>query len=162
MKTKLIPLLFFSVTACTSGNDNDAAVATEPPMKEKKVSEYHYEDDEKVETFNMSNPAFMMGTNIGSLFNVYYKIGDFEKMLCFTDSASLRKYGRENLKKYYRKADLGMDMKLKNMTSEENEEILHYELVVNATKVIKRLHVIIEKDTVRVVPQHPESGKIFE
>ena len=83
-------------------------------------------------------------------------------MLTYTDSKSLEKYTGERLKIYYRKADLGMDLKLRNMTSEGNEKILHYELVVNATTIIKRLHVVIEKDTARVVPQDPESGRIFE
>jgi hypothetical protein len=53
-------------------------------------------------------------------------------------------------------------MKFKNMTNEGNEKILHYEILMNATKQVKRLHVIIENDTARIVPQHLENGDVFE
>jgi hypothetical protein len=33
---------------------------------------------------------------------------------------------------------------------------------MNATKQVKRLHVVIENDTARVVPQHLERGEVFE
>jgi hypothetical protein len=163
LKNSFIPLILTIATACSSGAKNDTSSNPEKNVSVNMTPDSISESKEiQKEYFDMSNPAFMMGTNIGSLFNTYYKVGDFDKMLSFTDSASIRKYGRENLKKYYRKADLGMEMKLKNMTSEGNEKILHYELVVNATKIIKRLHAVIEKDTARVVPQDPESGRIFE
>ena len=163
-KNCFFPLLLLIVTACASGVEKESQKISEKQDSKNKnnLPDSISEEVVQVEYFDMSNPAFLMGTNIGSLFNTYYKVGDFDKMLSYTDSASIRKYGRENLKKHYRKADLGMDLKLRNMTSEGNEKILHYELVVNATKIIKRLHVVIEKDTARVVPQDPESGRIFE
>jgi hypothetical protein len=114
------------------------------------------------ESFDMSNPVLMMGTNLGILFKTYYKVGDYTKMMAYTSSSTINKYGKEKLLNMYRNLDFGYDMKLTNMTSEGNEKILHYEIIINATKQVKRLHVVIENDTARVVPQHLERGEIFE
>jgi hypothetical protein len=124
-----------------------------PQNKSKQVEQ---------ESFDMTNPAFMMGTNIGAIFKAYYKVGDFNKMITYTASSSIKKYGREKLRSIYRNLDLGFDMKFKNMTIEGNEKILHYEVVINATKMVKRLHVVIENDTARIVPKHLEKSDIFE
>jgi len=147
--------------ACESDNSSISI-----PKKKSKQNEtentQNEAKDEKVETFDMTNPAFMMGTNIGSIFKTYYKVGDFNKMITYTASSTIKKYGREKLRSIYRNLDLGFDMKFKNMTTEGNEKILHYEVVINATKMVKRLHVIIENDTARIVPQHLDRGEIFE
>lgn len=147
--------------ACESDNSSISI-----PKKKSKQNEtentQNEAKDEKVETFDMTNPAFMMGTNICSIFKTYYKVGDFNKMITYTASSTIKKYGREKLRSIYRNLDLGFDMKFKNMTTEGNEKILHYEVVINATKMVKRLHVIIENDTARIVPQHLDRGEIFE
>ncbi len=163
-KICFFPLLLLIATSCASGVEKESEKISEKQDSKNKnnLPDSISEEVNQVEHFDMSNPAFLMGTNIGSLFNTYFKIGDFEKMLTYTDSKSLKKYSRERLKIFYRKADLGMDLKLRNMTSEKNEKILHYEMVLNGTKIIKRLHVVIENDTARIVPQNPESGRIFE
>ena len=154
----LTALLF---AACES--DNSSASIPKKMSKQNEIENTQNEPkDEKVETFDMTNPAFMMGTNIGSIFKSYYKVGDFNKMITYTASSTIRKYGQEKLRVIYRNLDLGFDLKFKNMTTEGNEKILHYEVVINATKMVKRLHVIIENDTARIVPQHLERGEIFE
>ncbi|MFN5911971.1 MAG: hypothetical protein ACK45H_11590 [Bacteroidota bacterium] len=104
----------------------------------------------------------MYGTDIGTLFKTYYKVGDFASMLRYTDKGTVQRYGKDSLMKIYRKLDLGFDMRLKNMTVEGNEKILHYETQIQATKEVKRLHVVIEDDTARIIPENLRSGDIFE
>ena len=159
----LVPLLFLTSLFVSCANDQ----STEPPEKKanknpkpQPIEKQNVE--EQAETFDMANPAFMMGTNLGSLFKTYYKVGDYSKMLTYTSSSTIKKYGMEKLRNMYRNLDFGYDMKLTNMTTEGYEKILHYEIVINATKQVKRLHVVIENDTARVVPQHLERGEIFE
>jgi hypothetical protein len=114
------------------------------------------------EQADMSNPVMIYGSNIGSLFKTYYKVGDFNAMIRYTDKATIERYGRDSLMKIYRKLNLGYDIKLKSMTSEGNVKILHYESSTFATKGVRRLHVVIEDDTARIVPQNLQSGDIFE
>jgi hypothetical protein len=110
----------------------------------------------------LSNPVLMMGTDIGTLFSTYYKVGDFRSMIRYTDKKTVEALGADSLMTVYRKLNLGYDIKLKSLTSEGNEKILHYESSTFATKGVRRLHVVIEDDTARIVPQHLESGDIFE
>jgi len=159
----LISLLFVVSTLVSCANDNSPKTKGEKPIEKPKSKPIEKEyTEEQTETFVMSNPAFMMGTNLGVLFKTYYKVGDYSNMLTYTSSSTIKKYGAEKLRIIYRNLDLGYDMKLTNMTTEGNEKILHYEIVINATKQVKRLHVIIENDTARVVPQHLGRGEIFE
>ncbi len=147
------------IGSCVNDNSTEPKKAKENP----KPGPIKKEDiEEQTETFDMSNPVFMMGTNLGILFKTYYKVGDYSKMLTYTSSATIKKYSKEKILNIYRNLDLGFDMKLTNMTTEGNEKILHYEIVINATKQVKRLHVVIENDTARIVPQHLERGEIFE
>jgi len=155
-------LIIFSILgSCTHEN------STEPTNNESINNPYPEPIDKQntevdTETFTMSDPAFMMGTSLGILFKTYYKVGDFSKMLTYTSRSTIEKYGAEKLRYMYRSLDLGYDMKLTNMTTEGKEKILHYEIAINATKKVKRLHVVIENDTARIVPQHLERGEIFE
>jgi len=154
------PLVSLLLLSCES---EKSASSTPKKSQQYKVVESPNEPKvEEQEIFDMTNPAFMMGTNIGSLFKTYYKVGDFERMITYTSSATIKKFGRAQLLTLYRDLNLGFDMVFKKMTSEGDEKVLHYETIINATKQVKRLHVVIENDTARVVPQHLEEGEIFE
>ena len=156
-------ILVFTVLLSSCENDRTMNTSSKNNTKQQeRVTPVKETQNEETETFDMSNPALMMGTNIGILFKAYYKVGEFNKMITYTASSTIEKFGREKLSSIYRNLDLGFDMKFKNMTTEGNEKILHYEVVINATKQIKRLHVVIENDTARIVPQHLERGEIFE
>ena len=164
-KSHFIQLAFVLVFAILMSSCESEKPATSFPTKRQQhtVEQSQNESKEEVqEAFDMTNPAFMMGTNLGSLFKTYYKVGDFTNMIRYTSSTTIKKYGREKLLTIYRELNLGFDMAFKKMTNEGNEKILHYEVVINATKQVKRLHVVIENDTARIVPQHLERGEIFE
>jgi hypothetical protein len=154
--------LFISLLLLSCEGDKVAS-SSQKKSQQNNVEEIKVDAKEKErEGFDMTNPAFMMGTNIGILFKTYYNVGDFNNMITYTASSTIKKYGREKLMSIYRKLNFGFDMKFKNMTNEGDEKILHYEILMNATKQVKRLHVIIENDTARIVPQHLENGDVFE
>jgi hypothetical protein len=131
-------------------------------IPEELISETPPKTEIKPGKADLSNPVLMYGTDIGTLFKTYYKVGDFASMLRYTDKGTVQRYGKDSLMKIYRKLDLGFDMRLKNMTVEGNEKILHYETQIQATKEVKRLHVVIEDDTARIIPENLRSGDIFE
>ena len=149
----ILPLIVF---VCSCGDNNVKK------LEEKQTSESDSTKEAVTENADMSNPVLIYGTNIGSLFKTYYKVGDFNAMIRYTDKATIERYGRDSLMKIYRKLNLGYDIKLKNMTSEGDRKILHYESNTFATKGIRRLHVVIENDTARIVPQNLRAGDIFE
>jgi hypothetical protein len=156
-------ILVFTVLLSSCENERTMNTSSKNNTKQQeRVTPVKETQNEETETFDMTNPAFMMGTNIGSIFKTYYKVGDFNKMITYTASSIIKKYGRDKLLSIYRSLDLGYDMKFKNMTTEGNEKILHYEVIINATKQVKRLHVVIENDTARIIPQHLENRNIFE
>jgi hypothetical protein len=157
MLIRHLPIIFICVVACTSKSE----------ISKNKVESQKRMDTDRVSIKNtsnndMSNPVLMVGTDIGSLFKTYYKVGYYDRMIQYTDSATINKFGRDSLMKMYRKLNLGYDIKLKSLTTEGNKKILHYESQTFATKAIRRLHVLIENDTARIVPQHLEKGDIFE
>lgn len=144
------------VFVCSCGDNNVKNIEEEQSSKSETIEE---PDPEKAD---MSNPVLIYGTNIGSLFKTYYKVGDFNAMIRYTDKATVERYGRDSLINIYRKLNLGYDIKLMSMTSEGDRKILHYESSTFATKGVRRLHVVIENDTARVVPQNLQAGDIFE
>jgi hypothetical protein len=156
-------MLVYTVLLSSCGNDSTTnSLPKNNTNQQERVSPVKETQNEETDTPDMTNPALMMGTNIGILFKAYYNVGEINKMIAYTASSTIEKYGREKLSSLYRNLDFGYDMKFKNMTTEGNEKILHYEVVINATKKVKRLHVVIENDTARIVPQHLERGEIFE
>ncbi len=152
-----IPILLICVTACKSKNEiSKNQVQSQKRIVTDRGSIKNTSNDD------MSNPLLMIGSDIGSMFKTYYKIGSFDKMIQYTDSATINKFDHDSLIKMYRKLNLGYDIKIKSLTTEGNKKILHYEIQTFATKSIRRLHVLIENDTARIVPQHLEKGDIFE
>lgn len=158
MKKIIYIFAFSTLMSCTSSNNSNKELNPQDFPTETTSDE----EENNSEKFDMTNPAFIMGTDLGTLFKTYYKIGDFKKMVQYTSKATIEKYGADSLEKIYRKLNLGFEMKLKNMTNEGSEKILHYECQTFATKGIRRMHVVIENDTSRIVPLHLEKGDIFE
>lgn len=111
---------------------------------------------------DMTNPAIMLGSDLGTIMRSFYGIGDFDRMLQFTSAETIERYGRDSLKSWYRNLDLRMEMKLLSVTQEPPYQILHYECIDKATKIIRRLPVIIENDTARVAPPYPDNATLFE
>ena len=111
---------------------------------------------------SMSNPVMMKGTNIGCLFNAYYRIGETLKMVELLDANTKQNYTPLKLNDLLQKLDYGFDMKLSGMKVEGPYKILNYTCLIQQTKVIKQLKVKIENDTARIYPKNLAQGIIFQ
>ena len=111
---------------------------------------------------SMSNPVMMKGTNIGCLFNAYYRIGETLKMVELLDANTKQNYTPLKLNDLLQKLDYGFDMKLSGMKVEGPYKILNYTCLIQQTKVIKQLKVKIENDTARICPKNLAQGIIFQ
>ena len=111
---------------------------------------------------SMSNPVMMKGTNIGCLFNAYYRTGQTLKMVELLDANTKQNYTPLKLNDLLQKLDYGFDMKLSGMKVEGPYKILNYTCLIQQTKVIKQLKVKIENDTARICPKNLAQGIIFQ
>lgn len=110
----------------------------------------------------MSNPVMMKGTNIGCLFNAYYRTGQTLKMVELLDDNTKQNFTPLKLNDLLQKLDYGFDMKLSGMKVEGTYKILNYTCLIHQTKVIKQLKVKIENDTARICPKNISKGIIFQ
>ncbi|MDP4798314.1 MAG: hypothetical protein NWR50_05555 [Crocinitomicaceae bacterium] len=148
-----IALLLFILTACNQ-QIKDKSSNTSDDSKPQQ--------EEVLRKASMSNPVLMSGTNIGKLFNAYYRTGQVEQLLIYSDKHTIEEFGIDKLSKFYKNLDYGYDMELSGLRQEGNFKLLTYTCRINATKVIKQLRVVIEDDTARIVPFNPELDLIFE
>ena len=111
---------------------------------------------------SMSNPVMMKGTNIGCLFNAYYRTGQTLKMVELLDANTKQNFTPLKLNDLLQKLDYGFDMKLSGMKVEGTYKILNYTCLIQQTKVIKQLKVKIENDTARICPKNLAQGIIFQ
>ena len=111
---------------------------------------------------SMSNTFMMKGTNIGCLFNAYYRTGQTLKMVELLDANTKQNYTPLKLNDLLQKLDYGFDMKLSGMKVEGTYKILNYTCLIQQTKVIKQLKVKIENDTARICPKNLAQGIIFQ
>jgi hypothetical protein len=111
---------------------------------------------------SMSNPVMMKGTNIGCLFNAYYRTGQTLKMVELLDANTKQNFSPLKLNDLLQKLDYGFDMKLSGMKEEGKFKILNYTCLIQQTKVIKQLKVKIENDTARICPKNLAQGIIFQ
>ena len=111
---------------------------------------------------SMSNPVMMKGTNIGCLFNAYYRTGQTLKMVELLDDNTKQNFTPLKLNDLLQKLDYGFDMKLSGMKVEGTYKILNYTCLIQQTKVIKQLKVKIENDTARICPKNLAQGIIFQ
>lgn len=113
----------------------------------------------------MSNPIMLSaagGSDIGRLFNAYYRTGQQAKMYPLIDSKTKQSFSKDKILQLLSKLDFGYDMKLSGATNEGPTYTLTYTCQIAQTKVIKQLKVIVENDTARVVPKDLLKNEIFQ
>lgn len=111
---------------------------------------------------SMSNPIMMKGTNIGCLFNAYYRTGQTERMVELLDAKTKQNFTDLQLNDLLQKLDYGYDMTLSGMKEDCNYKILNYTCIIHQTKVIKQLKVKIENDSARICPKNLGKGIVFQ
>ena len=154
----LCAVLFYSFSSCTN---------SEETSKSNSARENQQLDDSSdtitISQSAMSNPVLLAnGTDIGTLFTAYYNVGSLEKMVPLLDEKTRKKYSMIELEQLLSKLNLGFKLKLTGMTNSGDIKVLSYTCTINATKITKRLHVVIENDTARIVPSDLVNGEIFQ
>jgi hypothetical protein len=98
-----------------------------------------------------SNPAFMLGTDLGKYVQTLYKLNKVDEMIKFTSSETVRKYGVQKIRKYYETCGFGYEITLVSMSGDGKYRILTYSAKINATNNIVRMKTVVENDTAKVV-----------
>jgi hypothetical protein len=113
----------------------------------------------------MSNPLMLSaagGSDIGRLFNAYYRTGQVEKMIPLLDSNTKQSFSKEEFRKMLVNLQYGYDMKLSGAQKDGNRYTINYVCQIAQTKVVKQLNVVVEDDTARVVPMNLKAGIVFQ
>jgi len=98
-----------------------------------------------------SNPAFMLGTDLGRYMQTLYRLNRVDEMLKFTSSETIKKYGRDKVRSYYETCNFGYEIKLASMSGDGKYKVLTYNAKINATNNIVRMKTTVENDTAKVV-----------
>ena len=112
----------------------------------------------------MANPVMLSaagGSDIGRLFNAYYRTGQQSKMYPLLDSQTKKSLSKARVLQLLSKLDYGYDMKLSGAINDGQNYTLTYNCQIAQTKVVKQLKVVVENDTARVVPKDLLKGEIF-
>jgi hypothetical protein len=124
-----------------------------------------HKNEAQIKDKGMSNPIMLStaaGSDIGRLFNAYYRTGQVDKMIPLLDSKTKQTYSKEDLRKMLVSLQYGYDMKLSGAQKDGNRYTINYLCQIAQTKVVKQLNVIVEDDTARVVPMNLKEGEIFK
>jgi hypothetical protein len=124
-----------------------------------------YKNEVKTIDNGMSNPIMLSaagGSDIGRLFNAYYRTGQVDKIIPLLDSKTKQTYSKEDLRKMLVNLQYGYDMKLSGAQKDGNRYTINYLCQIAQTKVVKQLNVIVEDDTARVAPMNLKAGLIFK
>jgi len=112
---------------------------------------------------DMTNPALLpTGRDIGRTFNTYYRTGQVELMLQLLSQEVIESYQEEELEKFLSNLEFGYDMTFNSMKNDENSYTLNYTCIIEATKVVKQLDVVIENDSAKIKPFDISKGLIFK
>ncbi len=97
-----------------------------------------------------SNPVLIYGTSFGNFFKALYKSGNYNEMMKFTSSESIKIFGYDSILNYYKKMDFAYEMELRSIKQEGNSHVLNYIASINNTSRIMRLNVVIENDSCKI------------
>lgn len=100
---------------------------------------------------NFRNPKNICGTSIAELFQVYYRIGDFESMLKFTSSRSISLFGKTPIEEKFRKMEFGYQLHLIACSSFGKTYHITYSTRIYGTEVVIRIESEIENDSAKIV-----------
>jgi len=98
-----------------------------------------------------ANPTLIYGSDFGNFFKTMYVQQNYDTLLYYTSKKSIKKFGKENLLKYYKDIDFAYVMKLKSKTVHNDTITLSYVAMINATQRIVKLDVVVENDTCRLL-----------
>ena len=109
-----------------------------------------------------SNPTFISGSNLPSIFQRYYLNGDYKSMLELTSIKSRNRFGDAKLIEYFQEMEFGYTFKVKNRVYQgDSSQILFAEATFNATKVRVKFHYIVENGNSKMIISKVAKPGIF-
>ena len=147
LKTILAASLVLFLTSCSDAELEVKKVTD--PIKSEVVEPVV----EKEVLSDFSNPALMYGSDFLSFFKSLRKIGNYDEMVKFTSSETIKEFGIDYVKGYYKDNFTNMSpVKLTNLEKNgENYYTLHYVNRENATEKAFQIYVKVENDTTKLV-----------
>jgi hypothetical protein len=118
--------------------------------------------NKEVEKLKYDQANLFLGTTFGEYFQSLYKLGDYQNLMRFTFIKNLNEAQISSLKSKFKEKMTVSKLKLIRLEKiDKTNFILHYETNENATKIIKRMKVILENDTVKLNPLWDDGIFIF-
>jgi hypothetical protein len=78
------------------------------------------------------------------------------------DSRTKKKFSKEKVLQLLTQLDFGYDLRLSGAINNKPNYVLTYTCQIAQTKVVKKLKVVVENDTARIVPKDLMKGFIFQ
>ena len=98
-----------------------------------------------------SNPGFIMGSNFGMFFISMIRTQNYDMALKFTSKESIETIGIDKIKEKYKNFSFNYKLNQKSMTKEGDKTILVYATNEYATGKLKKMVVINENDSCKLV-----------
>ncbi len=119
-------------------------------FQESKTSENEI-NSEELGSLKLNNPAFFLGGNFLHYIQILAKKGEYNKIMEFSSRKLKDKYGKEGLLNYFKAYNFAPQIKIESLkkTDEENY-IIYYTTIANATQVSKNIEVFIENDSCKL------------
>jgi len=152
---KLLIWTLLTLVACNPKQDL-------PDLKKPKSTVTNVQP-KKEQRKGMANPILLSdagGSDIGRLFNAYYRTNQQNKMYLLLDSQTKKSLSKD--KDLLSKLDYGYDIYLCGAINDGPNYTLTYTCQIAQTKVVKQLKVVVENDTARIIPKDLLKGQIFQ
>lgn len=150
-KIALIFSLAIIFMSCENKDVKIDSIPTSPMAHETGVS---IEVKEKGE---FSNPSFVAGSTFGEFFVSMLRTQNYDMALRFTSKGSKEKFGNESILKRYKSYDYNYSLKLKSVVQVSDTFNLLYTTNEYATGKMKKMTVVVENDTCKLVFQDKNS-----
>ena len=147
----LITLIAVFLLACSHQQSN-----APQPSKEQQETVLIKKEQKDSAYSNFSNPVFFAGT--GTSFFEFFSMlkqtqpGNIDTLLFFVRQTSIKKHGRENIRKMLETKNINFSKKLKACKKmNDTAYVMNYIGRIVATSTIKTVTVSIENDTCKLV-----------
>jgi hypothetical protein len=148
MKNTIFALIFSLIlVSCGQKSVDTADAVVKTDVETKSV-------DPKI---SYNNPFVFVGSDFGSFINVLYRQGKFDEMVKWTSISSVEKFGKEDIKTFYKNLSFGFE--LGRVKSDTEDGVLNYpDATIKATRTTIRIAYTIENDSCKLVLNDLTSG----
>lgn len=103
------------------------------------------------DNLEFSNPSFMAGSTFGEFFLSMIRTQNYDMALKFTSAGSIEKHGRAQIVEKYKSFNYNYNLTLKSSVQSKDTFMLSYSTNEYATGKLKKMTVVIENDTCKLV-----------